>query len=178
MSGFVQALRAYREGALSRESLLTEVERQLAERQVDAVALLKLAADRQDKIGKGEVELPAREMIGDMLRLAGRPTEALSEYRKSLQTDPGRFNTLLHAGEMAEQLGLRREATGYYRLLLRNAARPSPRYRQSLERAREFLACRRCIRTPGKESLRIAYSKSANACPHRHGHVHPAPRSP
>jgi formylglycine-generating enzyme required for sulfatase activity/predicted Ser/Thr protein kinase len=42
MSGFVQALRAYREGALSRESLLTEVERQLTERQVDAVALLKL----------------------------------------------------------------------------------------------------------------------------------------
>ena len=42
MSGFVQALRAYREGALSREKLLTEVERQLAERQTDAVALLKL----------------------------------------------------------------------------------------------------------------------------------------
>jgi tetratricopeptide (TPR) repeat protein len=105
-----------------------------------AVALLKPAADRQDKIGKGEVELPAREMIGDMLRLAGRPAEALSEYRKSLQTDPGRFNTLLHAGEMAEQLGLRREATGYYRLLLRSAAQPSPRYRQSLEKAREFLA--------------------------------------
>ena len=105
-----------------------------------AVALLKPAADRQDKIGKGEVELPAREMIGDMLRLAGRPAEALSEYRKSLQTDPGRFNTLLHAGEMAEQLGLRREATAYYRLLLRNAAHPSPRYQQSLERAREFLA--------------------------------------
>jgi len=105
-----------------------------------AVALLKPAADRQDKIGKGEVELPAREMIGDMLRLAGRPTEALSEYRKSLQTDPGRFNTLLHAGEIAEQLGLRQEATRYYRLLLRNAAQPSPRYRQSLERPRKFLA--------------------------------------
>jgi tetratricopeptide (TPR) repeat protein len=105
-----------------------------------AIALLKPAAERQDRIGKGEVELPAREMIGDMLRLAGRPAEALSEYRKSLQTDPGRFNTLLDSGEMAEQLGLRREATGYYRLLLRNAAQPSPRYRKSLEKAREFLA--------------------------------------
>jgi formylglycine-generating enzyme required for sulfatase activity/predicted Ser/Thr protein kinase len=42
MSGFVQALRAYRDGAMSRESLLTEVERQLSEHQVDAVALLKL----------------------------------------------------------------------------------------------------------------------------------------
>ena len=42
MSGFVQALRAYREGAMSRDSLLTEVERQLSEHSVDAVALLKL----------------------------------------------------------------------------------------------------------------------------------------
>src|SRR5262249_47815674 len=41
MSGFVQALRAYREGAMSRESLLTELERQLSGHQVDAVSLLK-----------------------------------------------------------------------------------------------------------------------------------------
>jgi tetratricopeptide (TPR) repeat protein len=79
-------------------------------------------------------------MIGDMLRLAGRPSEALSEYRMSLKTDPGRFNTLVHAGEMAEQLGLRQEATRYYRMLLRNAAQPSPRYRQTLSKARAFLA--------------------------------------
>jgi formylglycine-generating enzyme required for sulfatase activity/predicted Ser/Thr protein kinase len=42
MSGFVQALRAYRDGTLTREKLLTEVERQLAEREMDAVSLLKL----------------------------------------------------------------------------------------------------------------------------------------
>ena len=42
MSGFVQALRAYREGTLSREKLLSEVERQLAERETDAVSLLRL----------------------------------------------------------------------------------------------------------------------------------------
>jgi len=106
----------------------------------DAIAVLKPAADREDRIGKGEVALPAREMIGDMLRIAGRPAEALSEYRKSLRTDPGRFNTLLHAGEMAEQLGLRQEATGYYRSLLRNAARPSPGYREALRKVRVFLA--------------------------------------
>jgi tetratricopeptide (TPR) repeat protein len=113
-----------------------------------AIAVLAPAADRQDQIGKGEVELPAREMIGDMLRLAGRPTEALSEYRQSLQTDPGRFNTLLHAGEIADQLGLRQEATRYYRLLLRNAAQPSPRYRQRLERARGFLASSGAVVNP------------------------------
>src|SRR5579862_4506001 len=42
MSGFVQALRAYRDGTLSKEKLLTEVERQLAMRQTDAVALMRL----------------------------------------------------------------------------------------------------------------------------------------
>lgn len=71
-----------------------------------AIALLRPVADEQDKVGKGEVELPAREMIGDMLRISGRSREALQEYRLSLQTDPGRFNTLLHAGEVAESLGL------------------------------------------------------------------------
>jgi tetratricopeptide (TPR) repeat protein len=104
-----------------------------------AVAVLRPAADSQDKIGKGEVALPAREMIGDMLRIAGRPAEALSEYRESLQTDPGRFNTLLHAGEMAERLGLPQEAARYYRLLLRNALQPSGRYQRVLSAARAFL---------------------------------------
>src|SRR5580693_8776021 len=42
MSGFMQALRAYRDGTLSKEKLLTEVERQLAMRETDAVALMRL----------------------------------------------------------------------------------------------------------------------------------------
>ena len=50
MSGFVEALRAYREGALSRESLLTEVERQLFEHRIDAVALLKLLNEEHARV--------------------------------------------------------------------------------------------------------------------------------
>jgi tetratricopeptide (TPR) repeat protein len=95
----------------------------------DAVAMLKPAADLQDKIGKGETALPAREMIGDMLRIAGRPAEALAEYRRSLQTDPGRLNTLLHASEVAGRLGRSEEAARYCRLLRHNALQPSGRYR-------------------------------------------------
>jgi formylglycine-generating enzyme required for sulfatase activity len=49
MSGFVQALRAYRDGTLTREKLLTEVERQLAEREVDAVSLLKLLNEEHSR---------------------------------------------------------------------------------------------------------------------------------
>ena len=104
-----------------------------------AVALLRPVADHQDKVGKGEVELPAREMMGDMLRLGGHPAAALREYRTSLRTDPGRFNTLLHAGEVAEELGSRQEATEYYRLLLKNAANPSVGSRRVLGGARSFL---------------------------------------
>jgi predicted negative regulator of RcsB-dependent stress response len=40
------------------------------------------------------VELPAREMLGDMLVELGRTREALQEYEKSLKADPNRFNGL------------------------------------------------------------------------------------
>jgi formylglycine-generating enzyme required for sulfatase activity/predicted Ser/Thr protein kinase len=49
MSGFVQALRAYRDGTLTREKLLTEVERQLTERETDAVTLLKLLNEEHSR---------------------------------------------------------------------------------------------------------------------------------
>jgi serine/threonine protein kinase len=49
MPGFVQALRAYRDGTLTREKLLTEVERQLAEREMDAVSLLKLLNEEHSR---------------------------------------------------------------------------------------------------------------------------------
>lgn len=114
-----------------------------AEEQVDAaVALLRPTADRQDKSGKGEVELPAREMIGDMLRLSGRLDDALHEYRISLVTDPGRFNALLHAGETAQALGQKQEALKWYRDLLRQSPDPSPLARRALASARAFVAGR------------------------------------
>ena len=49
MSGFEQALRAFRDGTLTREKLLTEVERQLAEREIDAVSLLKLLNEEHSR---------------------------------------------------------------------------------------------------------------------------------
>jgi hypothetical protein len=55
-------------------------------------------ADRQAKIGKGEVEIPAREMLAEMLPLSGKPAEALVQYQQSLLVDPNRFNALLGGG--------------------------------------------------------------------------------
>jgi len=85
-----------------------------------ALSLLQPLAERQTKIGKGEVEIPAREMLADMLLLSGRPAEALDQYRQSLVSDPNRFNTLLGAIRAAQQAGQNRLAEKYHRTLLAN----------------------------------------------------------
>ena len=47
--------------------------------------------------GKGEVEMPAREMLADILLELGRPADALAEYERSMTIDPNRFNALFGA---------------------------------------------------------------------------------
>jgi tetratricopeptide (TPR) repeat protein len=85
-----------------------------------ALRLLRPIADRQDKLGKGEVDLPVREMLAEMLLIDGDAREALKEYQASLASDPNRFNGLLGAGRAAERLGERDVAANYYRTLLAN----------------------------------------------------------
>jgi tetratricopeptide (TPR) repeat protein len=85
-----------------------------------AIALLRPISERQAKVGKGEVELPAREMLAEMLLLRGKVSEALQEYQTSMVSDPNRFNALLGAARAAEQLGQRQLAASYYRTLLAN----------------------------------------------------------
>jgi|SRR4029077_3222602 tetratricopeptide (TPR) repeat protein len=104
-----------------------------------AISLLRPVADHQDRVGKGEVELPAREMLADMLRLSNQPDAALTEYKVALQTDPGRFSALLHAGEVAQILGRKREAMGFYKLLLQNTSAADTSTKQTLGPARAFL---------------------------------------
>src|SRR6185437_13349728 len=89
-------------------------------KQDDALRLLREVADRQDKIGKGESDLPAREMLADMLLDMQRPQDALSEYELSLKTDPNRFNGLYGAAQAAEKLDQKQKAAGFYVQLLKN----------------------------------------------------------
>jgi tetratricopeptide (TPR) repeat protein len=86
----------------------------------DALRLLRAVADNQDKVGKGETELPAREMLADMLLDLQRPQEALTEYEISLRTDPNRFNGLYGAAQAATQLQRKDKASTYYTQLLKN----------------------------------------------------------
>jgi tetratricopeptide (TPR) repeat protein len=88
----------------------------------EAVRLLRAVADDQDKVGKAETELPAREMLADMLLDLQRPQEALTEYEISLRTDPNRFNGLYGAAQAATQVQQKEKADSYYAQLLKNCA--------------------------------------------------------
>jgi tetratricopeptide (TPR) repeat protein len=105
-----------------------------------ALARLRPVADRQAKAGKGEVELPAREMLAEMEWMAGRTQEALQEYQASLASDPNRYNGLLGAAQAAEKLGQTSVAAGYYRTLLENCVAADGAAVRSLAHAREFVA--------------------------------------
>jgi len=81
-----------------------------------AVAAMRAAADQQDKLGQGEVDLPAREMLGDLLMQLKRPQDALAQYKVALTLSPNRLNGLLSAGEAAEAVGKPDEAKSFYTL--------------------------------------------------------------
>ena len=80
-----------------------------------AVAAMRKAADQQDKLGQMEVDIPAREMLGDLLVLEKQPADALVEYRVALTLSPNRLNGLLSAGEAAEQAQKPEAAAGFYK---------------------------------------------------------------
>jgi len=86
----------------------------------EAVRLLRSVSDMQDKVGKGETESPAREMLADLLLDAQRPQEALAEYEISLRTDPNRFNGLYGAAQAADQTKQKEKASSYYAQLVKN----------------------------------------------------------
>lgn len=105
-----------------------------------ALKLLRSVAEKQDAVGKGEVELPAREMLADMLVELGRPEEALVEYEKSLHTDPNRFNGLYGAAHAAELAHQPEKAAGYYAQLLKNCDNGLHSDRPELTRAKTLVA--------------------------------------
>jgi hypothetical protein len=86
----------------------------------EAIKLMRAVADTQDKVGKQEVDIPAREMLADMLVLVNQPENALVEYEKSMKVDPNRFNGLAGAAHAAELAHQPAKASSYYAQLLKN----------------------------------------------------------
>lgn len=85
-----------------------------------AVTAMRAAADQQDKLGQREVDIPAREMLGDLLVLLHQPEQAMSEYQIALQLSPNRLNGLLSAGAAAEAMKNAQMATRFYADAARN----------------------------------------------------------
>lgn len=124
-------------GRIQRETMLAWIA--FAESDPDtALTHMRAAADLQDKVGQGEVDIPAREMLADMLLELSRPQEALAEYRRSLQLSPNRFNGLFNAGRAAEAAGDLPEARRYYAVLLGTTANGSQSARPELTHAKSL----------------------------------------
>jgi tetratricopeptide (TPR) repeat protein len=105
----------------------------------EAIQLLRAVAAKQDIEGKGEVELPAREMLADMLLEMGRPQDALIEYENSMKVDPNRFNGIYGAARAAELTHQVEKAATYYAQLLKNCDNGTHSDRSELAQARAFV---------------------------------------
>jgi len=106
----------------------------------EAVRLMRQVADTQDQVGKGEVAIPAREMLADMLLALNQPEQALAEYEKSMKIDPNRFNGLAGAARSAELAHDPAKATTYYAQLLKNCGNAPNSDRPELRSAQLSLA--------------------------------------
>lgn len=106
----------------------------------DAIKNMRAAADLQDKVGQGEVDIPAREMLADMLLELNQPQQALREYETALKESPNRLNGLYHAGRAAEAVGDKAMAQQYYAALLKSTGDGAQSERPELAHAKSFVA--------------------------------------
>ena len=106
----------------------------------DAVRHMRESADLQDKVGQGEVDIPAREMLADILLELGQPREALNEYTLALALSPNRFNGLYNAGRAAEAAGDGAQAKSYFAALLKSTDNGSQSARPEFEHVKAFNA--------------------------------------
>lgn len=112
-------------------------------KQVEALALMRAAADREDKTEKHPVTpgpiVPARELLGEMLLAANEPALALKEFESSHRVEPNRFKGLYGAARAAEASGNREKARMYYANLLALSEKADTE-RPELKEAKAFLA--------------------------------------
>jgi tetratricopeptide (TPR) repeat protein len=110
------------------------------DKQQGALEHMRAAADLQDKVGQAEVDIPAREMLADMLLELHRPKEALAEYEVALKVSPNRFNGLYHAGVAAEEAGDKAKAQQYFAALLKSTDNGAQSNRSELVHAKRAVA--------------------------------------
>jgi tetratricopeptide (TPR) repeat protein len=123
-------------------------------KQDDALKNLRAAADLQDQVGQAEVDIPAREMLADMLLEFHRPRQASAEYEVALRLSPNRFNGLYHAGLAAEQAGETPKARQYYAALLNSTNNGSQSARPEFAHVKSYLSSSQAVAigSPGRYS--------------------------
>ena len=109
-------------------------------KQEEALNTMRNAADLQDKVGQGEVDIPAREMLADMQLEFGHPQQALTEYEVALKLSPNRLNGLYNAGRAAEAAGDKAKAKFYYAALLKSTNNGENSIRSELAHAGSFVS--------------------------------------
>jgi len=119
-----------------------------AGKQQGALEHMRAAADLQDKVGQGEVDIPAREMLADMLLESHQPSEALAEYEQALKLSPNRFNGLYHAGLAAEEAGDKAKAQQFYAELLKSTDNGTKSARPEFAHAKSYAATTQVASTP------------------------------
>ncbi|HKW16242.1 MAG TPA: tetratricopeptide repeat protein [Terriglobales bacterium] len=107
----------------------------------EAVRMMRSIANKEEGEAEASQGIPAHEMIGDMLLENGHAEEALSEYETSLNSDPGRFNSLYGAAQAAEKAGKHDKANEYYAELVKNCTGATSQ-RAELKHARQVVEMR------------------------------------
>lgn len=104
-----------------------------------AMELLRPIAEKDHGLFATDGDIPAHEMMGDILLEMDRPEKALEEYQAELKVSPNRFNSVYGAGRAAEMAKLDDKAAAYYRQLVA-ACTGGDSTRPELTHAREFLS--------------------------------------
>ena len=100
---------------------------------------MRAIAEEEEQTGPESNEIPAREMLADMLVELNQPQLALVEYQQALKLAPNRFNGLYGAARAAELAGKPEIANSYYAQLLK-VCDSGHSDRPELERARKLVA--------------------------------------
>ncbi len=85
----------------------------------EALKMLQELARKDEGLFATDGDIPAHEMMGDMLLEMNRPEQALVEYESELKLSPNRFDSLYGAGHAAEIANHPGKATAYYQQLLK-----------------------------------------------------------
>jgi hypothetical protein len=109
-------------------------------RQVEALTMMREAADREDATDKSAVTpgpiKPARELLGEMLLRLQRPVEALAEFEATLKKEPNRFRAIYGAARAAAAAGRQQQASAHYASLVKMTMKADQPGRKEIAEAR------------------------------------------